>query len=161
MTATTLDLDQLHLDKGAHQRLDDGACLLEAASVLAGEDWSDHPSCVSQVLGAAGRALNDAIVDQDERDALKALLPHMLNTAGDGHDPARKAMAWAWIVQVYTPTWLRRAGLEDAAAAVAAADPVAEGKKPVALTKASKEAAAAGAAAGAAVCRSGAPRDRV
>ena len=38
-------------------------CLLEAAAFQAGEPWSDHPQCVSLVLGTYGRSLNDVLPD--------------------------------------------------------------------------------------------------
>jgi hypothetical protein len=36
-------------------------CLLEAAAYLAGEDHTDHPACVSPVLAAFGRSINDGL----------------------------------------------------------------------------------------------------
>ena len=102
----TLDLATLTLAIGGHQSLDDGACLLEAASYLAGEPWSDHPTCVSPVLGAYGRGLNDVLPD-DLRQQLKPYLPRLLNTAGDGQDERRCYLALDWLVRVYTPTWMR------------------------------------------------------
>ena len=147
---TTLDLDRLHLYSGGHAADQGQFCLLEAAARLAGEPHTDHPTCVSQVLASAGRTLNDAIKDQAERDALKDCLPLMLNTAGDGLDEQRSALAWAWVVNVYVPTWLRLAGLETEAQACQDADAGQEGRTPAALATARTKAAAAWDAAGAA-----------
>ena len=102
----TLDLATLTLASGGHRSLDDGACLLEAASYLAGEPWSDHPTCVSPVLGTYGRGLND-VLPHDLRQTLKPYLPQLLNTAGDGQDERRCYLALDWLVRVYTPTWMR------------------------------------------------------
>ncbi len=88
-------LDNLKLDSGSHGNINEGACLLEAASYLAGEPWSDHPECVSPVLGAYGRRLNDRL-DDESRQLLKPFIPRMLNTAGDGQDEARKFLAADW-----------------------------------------------------------------
>ena len=115
MTARTLDLDSLTLKSGAHDNIADGACLLEVASYLAGERWTDHPKCVSPVLGAYGRRLNDGLPD-DPRQQLKAFLPAMLNTAGDGLDGARAEMARKTLMGAWLPAWLRLAELHDLAA---------------------------------------------
>ena len=103
---TTIDLSTITLTSGGHRSIDSGACLLEAASYLAGEPWSDHPTCVSPVLGAYGRSLNDVLPD-DLRQTLKPYIPRLLNTAGDGQDERRSYMALDWLVRVYTPTWMR------------------------------------------------------
>jgi hypothetical protein len=115
----TLDLDKLILGKGAHQRPDDGFCLLEAAAYLAGEDHSDHPQCVSEVLGAFGRDLNDRL-DDAKRQQLKPLIPRLLGTAGDGLDERRGYLALDWLIRAYTPAWLDLAGLTAEAAEVRA-----------------------------------------
>lgn len=81
----TLDLETLHLAKGGHDNPDDGLCLLEAAAFLAGEPHTDHPACVSPVLGVFGRELNDRL-DDTKRQQLKPLIPKLPGTAGVGHD---------------------------------------------------------------------------
>ena len=103
---TKLNLDTLILAKGGHDSPDDGACLLEAASMLAGEPFGDMPVCVSPVLIAYGQGLNDALPD-DKRQLLKPYVPQLLNTAGDGLDEVRGYLALDWLIRVYTPAWLR------------------------------------------------------
>lgn len=61
----TVDLDTIELKAGQHSSIDDGACLLEVVSYVAGEPWSDHPECVCPVLGAFGREWN---VDDEARN---------------------------------------------------------------------------------------------
>ena len=51
------------LAKGHHRQLEDGACLMEYTSVLAGEAWSDSPPCTHPVLAAIARAVNDSVDD--------------------------------------------------------------------------------------------------
>ena len=106
MTTTPLDLSTIHLAAGGHASPEKGACLLEAVSWFAGEPWSDRPACTSPLLAAAGRSLNDAITDQAERDALKDLIPHLVDTAGDGLDAERSAIAWAFYVNRWVPAWM-------------------------------------------------------
>ena len=38
------------LSRGRHRNPKRGACFMELASVLAGERWSDHPSCTHPLL---------------------------------------------------------------------------------------------------------------
>lgn len=65
------------LCSGAHDRLEHGACFMEYASVLAGERFSDHPSCTHPVLASACRAVNDHISDRG-RQRLTMLVPQVV-----------------------------------------------------------------------------------
>ncbi|TAM82082.1 MAG: hypothetical protein EPN43_13925 [Jatrophihabitans sp.] len=67
---------------GRHLDPADGACLMEAASLLAGEPFSDHPHCVHPTVAALARLLNDATTTAG-RAALWRLLPDLVaNPAG-------------------------------------------------------------------------------
>ncbi len=115
MTATTLDLDTLHLDKGSHTSPEDGACIMEAVAFLAGEKWSDTPECASPVIGAFLRSWNDCLPD-DERQQLKRYIPRLIGTAASPKVEDRRAwMALDWLVRTYTPAWLHLAGLNNQA----------------------------------------------
>ena len=107
-------LAELELAHGAHDSFGERLCVMEAAAYLAGEDHSDHPECVSPVLGAFLRSWNDALPD-DERQVLKPYALEVIGTAGDGRDDARAWMATDWLVRVHTPAWLRLAGLTEQA----------------------------------------------
>jgi hypothetical protein len=109
------DLDTLTLAKGGHQTRDQGVCLMEAAAWLAGQPHTDHPPCVSPVLGMFGRNLNDVLLD-DTRQLLKPYIRPMLGTAGDGNDEARSYLALDWLIRTYLPAWLDLAGLAEAGA---------------------------------------------
>ena len=122
-----INLDTLTLKSGGHSDFESGACLLEAASYMAGEPWSDHPKCVSAVLGRMGRSLNDRL-GSDDRQKLKVFLPSLLHTADDGQDDARRWMAADWAVRVATPRLLDAAGLEKHAAALRALAPITDEK---------------------------------
>ena len=58
----------IRLSRGKHHTPDEGACVMELASMLAGEDFTDHPLSVCPVIGALLRAHNDAIDDQRRQD---------------------------------------------------------------------------------------------
>jgi hypothetical protein len=48
-----LDLTRVHLLAGQHnENSDQQWCVMEAVAYVAGEPWTDHPKCASQVLGA-------------------------------------------------------------------------------------------------------------
>jgi hypothetical protein len=70
------------LSRGKHRRPRNGACVMEYASYLAGEKWSDHPECTHPLLGELARQVNDFISD-DARQALVELVPDMIALTGD------------------------------------------------------------------------------
>ena len=45
----------LHASRGKHLNATDGTCLMELVSVLAGEPFTDQPSCVHPTLAALAR----------------------------------------------------------------------------------------------------------
>jgi hypothetical protein len=108
----------LVLLKGVHNSADDGMCLLEAVAYVAGEPHSDHPKCVCPVLGAFGRRWNDGLPDDETRTRLLApFIPRLIGTRStpDVQD-ARAFLAADWAVRIFTPAWLRLAGLDEDAA---------------------------------------------
>jgi len=113
-------LPSIHLAKGAHEATGaeiPKACVMEIASWLAGEPWSDSTTCVSTVLGGFARSLNDALPD-DTRQQLAPLAPRLIGTADDGLDETRGYMALDWLIRTYTPAWLDLANLSEEAAAL-------------------------------------------
>ena len=107
-------LNDITLTHGSHKSPDDGMCVMEAAAWIAGEEWTDHPACVSPILAAFCRRLNDAW-DDEGRQRLKPFAARAVGTAGDGQDEARSYMALDWLVRTYTPAWLDLAGLREEA----------------------------------------------
>ncbi len=61
----------IRLSAGKHSSPQEGACVMELASMLAGEHFTDHPACVCPVIGSFLRAYNDS-VDDDRRQDLYA-----------------------------------------------------------------------------------------
>jgi len=59
------------LGAGRHRTPRRGACFMEFASYLAGERWSDHPSCTDPVLAALARAVNDLVSDTRRQELLQ------------------------------------------------------------------------------------------
>jgi hypothetical protein len=69
------------LKRGRHASPEKGACLLELASMLAGEPFSDRPRAVCPMIGAYMRAVND-YVDDGDRQLLLPYAPALVGTAG-------------------------------------------------------------------------------
>ncbi|MEU9835591.1 hypothetical protein AB0D67_28995 [Streptosporangium sp. NPDC048047] len=112
-----IDLATVTLTPGDHSTREDGVCLLEAVAWVAGEPHSDEPRCVSPLLTAYGRQLNDVLPD-DKRQLLRPLIPLMIGTAGDGHDEARSYLALDWLIRTYTAEWLSVTGFAIQATAL-------------------------------------------
>lgn len=129
----TINLDTIQLDTGAHDANSGRMCLLEAASYIAGEPFSDHPQCVDPIIGAYGRRLND-LLPTEMRQELKQFLPGMLKTADDGKSDARRYLLADWATRTSLPRWLDLAGRTTDAAAlrelpeIVDADSLVEGK---------------------------------
>ena len=62
---------------------------MEMASYLAGERWSDHPSCTHPLLAAMARGVNDLLGD-DSRPRIVWLIPDVVGL--DSDDP--RSHAW-------------------------------------------------------------------
>lgn len=52
-------IETLRLEAGSHSSPREGVCIVELASVLANEKFSDEPECVCPVIGAYLRSWND------------------------------------------------------------------------------------------------------
>jgi hypothetical protein len=69
------------LDVGRHRGPEHGACVMEYASVLAGQPWSDSPACTDRALGALARRVNDDVEPQ-ARATLAAIAPRLVGAVG-------------------------------------------------------------------------------
>src|SRR5437764_13761324 len=58
----------VRLSKGRHSSPEEGACVMELASMLAGEPFTDHPMSVCPVIGSFLRAYNDTVGDERRQD---------------------------------------------------------------------------------------------
>jgi len=69
------------LSAGKHRSPRKGACVMEYASFLAGEKWSDHPACTHPLLAELARQVNDFTHD-GRRQALAELVPELIGRTG-------------------------------------------------------------------------------
>jgi hypothetical protein len=70
------------LSRGKHRSPRKGACFMEFASYLAGQRWSDHPSCTHPLLARLARLVNDYTSDA-ERQRLAGLIPSVVGLTTD------------------------------------------------------------------------------
>jgi hypothetical protein len=93
------------LEKGKHSDPSDGMCLLEAVAFVAGEPFTDRPACVSPVLAAFGRYLNDAL-PRERRQHLASLIPLLIGTVGAEADERDGLRCAHWLIAHWVPAWL-------------------------------------------------------
>ena len=113
------------LSRGRHRTPRRGACFMEFASVLAGERWSDHPSCTHPLLGQLARQVNDYSSDSG-RQELTLLVPSVVDRRGDDQAWLTIAVAVATKVILEVPEPAQRllsGGLLQAEQVCAAAGP--------------------------------------
>lgn len=70
------------LSSGAHDSPKDGACFMEMASFLAGEEFSDSPQCADPFLTSVCQGINDRCTDE-ERATIAHLIPRVIGTRQD------------------------------------------------------------------------------
>lgn len=80
------------LASGKHEQGAGQACVMEYVSILAGEQFSDHPSCTDAVLAAVARSVNDWMTDEG-RSMLVPLIGRLFGTAERGSDETGIALA--------------------------------------------------------------------
>jgi hypothetical protein len=90
------------LSAGMHLDSEDGACLMEFTSVLAGERFSDAPRCTDPTLAALARLVNDATTDEG-RHRLAPLAPG-LAVAGRADAVGAASLVLETLLQVRTAT---------------------------------------------------------
>ena len=95
------------LRKGRHDSPEEGACVMELASMLGDEPFSDHPVSVCPVIGSCLRAYNDWI-DDDRRQDLYGYAAKVVGTR-TSHDVqrARAEHVAAWIGDTSRRRWTR------------------------------------------------------
>ena len=96
------------LGKGRHASPQDGACVMELASMLAGEPFNDRPKSVCPVIGSFLRAYNDRIDDVRRQD-LYAYAVKVVGSHGSSDvQHARAERLSAWARELRWSRWLQR-----------------------------------------------------
>ena len=147
------DFGPFTLSASAHSGPDQGMCVMEMVSFLAGEEWSDNPPCSSPIISRFCQVINDRM-GQEFRDRLQTYVPRLIGTASPEHDADRaEYLVWSSI-RVFAPIAMRAAGLEEWAVrleglsgSLAEARVVCRGARSAAAAAAAYDAAAAADAA--------------
>lgn len=87
----------IRISRGKHHDPSQGACVMELASMLAGEPFDDRPACACPVIGAFLRTYNDAI-DDNRRQDLRRFASLVVGTRASEPVTRRRAelcVAWA------------------------------------------------------------------
>jgi hypothetical protein len=103
----------IKLSKGKHTSPEDGACVMELASMLSGESFTDHPASVCPVIGSFLRSYNDSIDDR-RRQSLYEYASKVVGSRGSHRiQEARAARLaeWAEAMHRSRPTWFLRSPL--------------------------------------------------
>ena len=109
------EVEGFDLLAGGHGKNAEGQmCIMEAVAYVAGERWSDSPTCTSPILASFMRQLNDRLSDE-KRQELKPFIAKMVGTR-DGRDEERSWLISDWTIRVALPTWLEVSGQTETAA---------------------------------------------
>ncbi len=110
----------MDLKSGGHSSIEEGACVMEVVSWVAGEPWSDRPQCACPVISTFLRNWNDSLPDDERNELLRDLIPRLVGTRGTPEVEQRRAtMAADWLIRTHTVAWLRLAKLDTQADALA------------------------------------------
>jgi hypothetical protein len=103
----------IKLSKGKHSSPHDGACVMELASMLAGEPFTDHPTSVCPVIGSFLRSYNDSI-DEHRRQSLYEYASKVVGSrSSQPVQDARAGRLAEWAEQMHRTrrTWFLRSPL--------------------------------------------------
>lgn len=105
----------IRLSKGKHASPSEGACVMELASMLAGEPFSDRPASVCPVIAGFMRAYNDRIDDERRQDLYRyaAEVVGTRSVPEVEHTRERRCLAWAEEMRRQRPRplrWIGRSG---------------------------------------------------
>lgn len=97
----------VRLSKGKHTSPEQGACVMELASMLAGENFTDHPESVCPAIGSFLRAYNDSI-DEDRRQDLYVYAARVVGSRGTREiERARAERLTEWAASRHARRWTR------------------------------------------------------
>jgi hypothetical protein len=97
----------IRLSAGKHSSPEEGACVMELASMLAGESFTDHPACVCPVIGSFLRAYNDSVGDERRQDLYPYVSMVVGSLASAEAERARAERLVAWSSENFRRRWAR------------------------------------------------------
>ena len=104
-----VNLDSVRLDPGSHRSPRDGVCLMELASLMAKEPFSDRPRCACVVIAAFLRDWNDRS-GHAQRQHLRPYAKRVIGSrAGRVVTHRRRDVCLIWSGANLSGNWLSRA----------------------------------------------------
>jgi hypothetical protein len=100
-----INYQTIKLSRGRHSSPEHGACVMELASMLAGEGFSDHPRSVSRPIASFLRGYNDLLDDRRRSDLYRYAALTVGSASSREVEEARVARLLAWADE----RWERRA----------------------------------------------------
>jgi hypothetical protein len=97
----------IRLSAGKHSSPEEGACVMELASMLAGESFTDHPACVCPVIGSFLRAYNDSVGDERRQDLYGYVSMVVGSVAPAEVERARAERLVGWSSENFRRRWAR------------------------------------------------------
>jgi len=97
----------IRLGRGKHRSPEEGACVMELASMLGGEQFSDHPQSACPVIGSFLRSYNDSLDDDRRQDLYTYASSVVGSRASEDIQRARGERLIAWIRQLHARRWTR------------------------------------------------------
>ncbi len=91
----------IKLGKGKHQTPQQGACVMELASMLAGEPFSDHPRSVSAPIASFLRRYNDLLDERRRQDLYPYAARVVDSVASQDVELARTERLLAWADELW------------------------------------------------------------
>lgn len=99
-TAPSASHQTIRLSKGKHASPSEGACVMELASMLAGEPFTDRPASVCPVIAGFMRAYNDRIDDERRQDLYRYAAEVVGTRATPEVERARERRCLEWADQM-------------------------------------------------------------
>ncbi len=97
----------IRLGRGKHRSAEEGACVMELASMLGGEPFSDHPQSACPVIGSFLRSYNDSLDDERRQDLYAYASSVVGSRTSEEIQRARGARLIAWIRELHARRWTR------------------------------------------------------
>jgi hypothetical protein len=94
---TAPSFQTVQLERGKHVSPEHGVCVMELASMLAGERFSDNPRSVSRVIAAFLRSYNDLVDDERRQDLYRYAAESIGTRAPRRLERERAALCEQWL----------------------------------------------------------------
>lgn len=104
---STVTHQTIKLSRGKHTSPEHGACVMELASMLAGEGFTDHPVSVCPVIARFLRGYNDLIDDERRQDLYACASTVVGSRACEEVQNARADRLRTWLLELKPRGWRR------------------------------------------------------